>query len=174
MTPGRFDFCPLCGNGLEERLPDNEDKVRRTCTSCGYIHYENPTPAAGVILIEDKSVLLVKRKFEPKAGLWTLPAGFVETGEDVGACAVREAKEETNLDVELIRLFGVYSAFDDPRAAVVLILYLCRRVGGELKCGDDASDARYFDLDRLTDEIAFRAHRHALRDIRKQVAEGLL
>ncbi len=174
MSAGSFEFCPLCGNGLEKRRPENEDRIRKVCHACGYIHYENPTPAAGVVVIENDRVLLVKRKFEPRAGLWTLPAGFVESGEDVDACAVREAKEETNLDVEVIRLFNVYSAFDDPRASVVLILYLCRSTGGELRCGDDASDARYFELERLPDGIAFRAHRAALRDIATQHAEGLL
>ncbi len=174
MSAGAFEFCPLCGSTLEDRVPANEDRTRRVCTSCSYIHYENPAAAAGVIVIEDGGVLLVKRKYEPKAGLWTLPAGFVESGEEVGACAVREAKEETNLDVEITRIFNVYSAFDDPRAAVVLILYLCRSTGGELRCGDDASDARYFDLDALPEDIAFRAHRNALDDIRKQHAAGLL
>jgi 8-oxo-dGTP diphosphatase len=86
---------------------------------------------------------------------------------------VREAKEETNLDVELIRLFNVYSAFDDPRTAVVLIIYLGRRVDGQLRCGDDASDAQYFDLNALPD-IAFRAHRQALRDIKEQYDKGML
>ncbi|MFQ5510724.1 MAG: NUDIX hydrolase [Candidatus Krumholzibacteriia bacterium] len=174
MSVRPFEFCPLCGRGLVERMPENEDRVRRVCDSCGYVHYENPTPAAGVIVVEDGRVLLVKRKYEPKAGLWTLPAGFVESGEDAGACAVREAKEETNLDVEVVRLFDVYSALDDPRATVVLILYLCRRTGGELACGDDAVDARFFALDSLPDGIAFRAHRNALRDIQAQAAEGRL
>jgi ADP-ribose pyrophosphatase YjhB (NUDIX family) len=174
MSGRSFEFCPLCGNDLEERRPENEDRTRKVCQACGYIHYDNPTPAAGVIVIEGNKVLLVKRKFDPRAGLWTLPAGFVESGEDVDACAVREVKEETNLDVEVIRLFNVYSALDDPRASVVLILYLCRSTGGELRCGDDASDARYFELDGLPDGIAFRAHRNALRDIRTQFAQGRL
>jgi 8-oxo-dGTP diphosphatase len=123
-------------------------------------------------------VLLVKRKFEPRVGMWTLPAGFMEADEDAVSCAIREAKEETNLDVEVIRLFDVYAAFDDPRTAVVLVLYLVRRsrsgAGGELKCGDDASDAQYFDLNDLPEAIAFRAHRSALADIKKQYAAGLL
>ena len=77
-------------------------------------------------------------------------------------------------DVEIIRLFDVYSAFDDPRAAVVLLLYIVRRRGGELECGDDASDARYFDLNGLPESIAFRAHRSALAEIKKQHAAGML
>jgi ADP-ribose pyrophosphatase YjhB (NUDIX family) len=168
MTNHAFEFCPLCASRLEERIVELEQKVRRVCPSCGFVHYDNPTPAAGVILLDNEHLLLVKRKYEPKVGMWTLPAGFVETGEDVGACAIRETKEETNLDVELIRLFGVYSAFDDPRAAVILILYLGKQIGGTLQCGDDASDARFFALEGLPDNIAFRAHRQALADIKRQ------
>jgi len=120
-------------------------------------------------------VLLVKRKFEPRVGMWTLPAGFVEAGEDAASCAIREMKEETNLDVELVRLFNVYSAFDDPRNTVVLILYLGKRTGGDLECGDDASDAQYFDVSDVPEKIiAFKAHKNALSDIKKQFVEGLL
>lgn len=174
MTGAANLFCLRCGNALEARTVELEDKVRSVCPSCGYIHYDNPTPAAGVILVEDGRVLLVQRKYKPKVGMWTLPAGFVERGEQVDVCAVREAKEETNLDVEVSRLFNVYSAFDDPRAAVVLILYVVRRVGGTLQCGDDASDAQFFALDALPDDIAFRAHVRALADIKAQCDGGTL
>jgi 8-oxo-dGTP diphosphatase len=172
MMGKTYAFCPLCGSELAEKTVDH--RTRRVCSSCEFIHYRNPVPAAGIILVEDGRVLLVKRRFEPRTGMWTLPAGFIEADEDPGTCAVREAKEETDLDVEVVRLFDVYSAFDDPRTAVVLVLYLVRRVSGELKCGDDASAARYFDLDDLPEEIAFRAHRSALADIKKQFAAGLI
>lgn len=169
-----FRHCPVCGSRLEERNVPLEDKVRHVCPACDFIHYNNPTPAAGVILLDGKRVLLVERKYDPRAGLWTLPAGFVESGEDASECAVREAREETNLDVEIVRLFDVYSAFDDPRASVILILYLVRRLGGELQCGDDASDARFFDLDEIPAGIAFKAHERALADILRMSAKGLI
>jgi ADP-ribose pyrophosphatase YjhB (NUDIX family) len=172
MIGKAYNFCPLCGNRLVER--ELEHQTRMVCSSCEFVHYRNPVPASGVILVENRGVLLVKRKFEPRVGMWTLPAGFVEAGEDAPSCAIREMKEETNLDVDLARLFNVYSAFDDPRTAVVLILYVGRRTGGELRCGDDASEARFFELNGLPAEIAFLAHRMALSDIHKQYAAGLL
>jgi ADP-ribose pyrophosphatase YjhB (NUDIX family) len=172
MMGKTYSFCPLCGSELIQK--DVDHRKRKVCSSCEFVHYQNPVPAAGVILVEDGRVLLVERKFEPRVGMWTLPAGFMEADEDAATCAVREAKEETNLDVEVSRLFDVYSAFDDPRTAVVLVLYLVRRKGGELKCGDDASDARYFGLNDLPESIAFHAHRSALADIKKQYAAGLL
>ena len=174
MIGRTFRYCPLCSAELAERHIDLENKVRSACTSCDFIYYQNPTPAAGVVVVEAGNILLVKRKFEPRAGLWTLPAGFVESGERVDECAVREAKEETNIDVSVRRLFNVYSALDDPRAAVVLVLYLCRRTGGELRPGDDAIEAEFFPLDGLPAEIAFKAHQHALRDILQAAADGKL
>jgi len=172
MSGQAYIFCPLCGARLVER--EVEHRIRMVCSSCEFVHYCNPVPAAGVILIENNGVLLVRRKFEPRAGMWTLPAGFVEAREDAPSCAVREMKEETNLDVDLTRLFNVYSAFDDPRTAVVLILYVARRTGGELRCGDDASEAKFFELRALPAEIAFLAHRMALSDVYKQYEAGLL
>jgi ADP-ribose pyrophosphatase YjhB (NUDIX family) len=144
-----------------------DGRVRAVCGRCGYVAYRNPVPAAGVIVVEDDEVLMVRRKLDPRQGMWTLPAGFVEYDEHVADCAVRETKEETNLDVELIRLFGVYMAMDDPRVRVVLLLYLGKRVGGDIRPGDDASEARFFPLDRTPAEIAFKAHEQALSDVRR-------
>ena len=174
MMGKTYKFCPLCGGGLVERFVELEGKTRRVCDTCDFIYYQNPTPAAGVVVLDGERVLLVKRKYEPRAGLWTLPAGFVEAGEDAGECAARETKEETNLDVEIVRVFNVYSAFDDPRTAVVLIMYLARRIAGDVKPGDDASEAGFYALDEMPGDIAFRAHRNALADIKQQLGEGLL
>ena len=111
-----YHYCPRCGGRLEIRVQDGRD--RQVCSECGYVFYQNPAPAVGVIIVENNEVLLVQRKFEPRKGGWTLPAGFVEYDEFVEDCAVRELKEETNLDVELTGLFGAYSAMDDPRVRV--------------------------------------------------------
>lgn len=142
-----------------------EDRVRAVCDRCGFVAYRNPAPAAGVVLVESGSVLLVQRRFEPRQGMWTLPAGFVEYDEHVEECAVRETREETGLEVELEGLFGAYMAMDDPRVRVVLLLYRARRTGGVLAAGDDAIDARFFPLGGTPGEIAFRAHEQALADL---------
>ena len=159
-------FCARCGGPMAMRRVD--DRVRATCDRCGFVAYRNPAPAAGVILVEAGAVLLVQRKFEPRAGLWTLPAGFVEYDEHVADCAVRETREETNLEVVIEGLFGAYMAMDDPRVRVVLLLYRCRRVGGDLRAGDDASDARFFPIHATPKEIAFKAHEQALEDLRRE------
>ena len=164
MSGGEAQFCARCGGPMTLRRVD--DRERAVCERCGFVAYRNPAPAAGVMVVEAGKVLLVQRKFEPRAGLWTLPAGFVEYDEHVEACAVRETREETGLEVELDGLFGAYMAMDDPRVQVVLLLYRAHRVGGTLKAGDDAADARFFAIDAVPSDIAFRAHEQALADLR--------
>jgi len=132
------------------------------------VFYQNPTPAVAVILLKADQVLLVKRKYEPKAGDWSLPAGFLEYDETVEETARREAKEETGLDIALDGIFGVYSGFEDPRAQVLLVVYRGTIVGGELKAGDDAEEARFFALKELPGNIAFLTHRQVLNQLRQE------
>lgn len=143
---------------------------RPACSSCGYVHYQNPAPAAGAIVFDQGRLLLVKRAHEPYVGKWTIPAGFIEWGEAPEETAVRELKEETNLDVRLDGLFHVYSGDDDPRTLAILVLYFADNTGGELKAGDDAAEACWFAHDELPsdDEIAFESHRQAIAKLRAE------
>ena len=154
-----YKFCSKCGGNLEERLIDH--KRRLYCPACGFVQYFNPVPATAVTIIHDGKILLVQRAVEPKKGLWSLPAGFLEVDETVEQCAVREVKEETNLDAELTALLAVYSVFDDPRYVCLLVVYSGKILGGELKCGDDASGAKFFPPSALP-EIAWNVHRRAI------------
>lgn len=160
--PNRPHFCLQCGAALVPR--DDRGHPRPTCPECGWIYYRNPAPAAGVILPGRDGVLLVKRRWAPAVGAWCLPAGFMEYGETPEHCAVRELKEETGLEAALTGLFGVYAGFDDPRVRAVLILYTAERTGGRLRPGDDATETRWYPLDRLPRRIAFAAHRRALEE----------
>lgn len=94
-----------------------------------------------------------------------MPSGFQEWEEDIRTCARREALEETGLEVELNRLVGVYSAFDDPRHNALLVAFAGRVTGGELQAGDDAAEARWFPLDAPPEGIAWACHRQALADL---------
>ncbi len=167
-----FKFCPWCGSPLESRVLDGAE--RSACTSCEYIWYKNPIPATGAIIVDDNRLLLVKRKYPPAVGDWCIPAGFMEYNESPVECCVREVKEETGLDIRIDRLFWSYKAGDDPRSMVVLILYLATVIDGELIPGDDALETKYFDLDRLPSNIAFSAHRRAIRDLKKYLERGQL
>ncbi|MBI1797372.1 MAG: NUDIX hydrolase [Candidatus Eisenbacteria bacterium] len=159
---GHARHCPRCGTRLVRR--DDHGRPRPTCPACGFIHYRNPAPAAGVILAGRAGVLMVRRRYDPAAGAWCLPAGFMEYGETPERCAVRELREETGVKARLTGLFGVYAGLDDPRVRSVLILYTAERVAGRVAPGDDAIEARYFGLARLPRRIAFASHRTALAE----------
>ena len=164
MSPFEPTYCPRCATRLDER--SEHGTMRPTCPACDYIWYRNPVPAAGVLIVDEGRVLLVKRKFAPRAGAWCIPAGFMESGETPEQTAVRELREETGLDGRLVGLFDVYAGFDDPRVRAVLILYTATVEGGELSPGDDAIEAAWFPLDALPADIAFQAHREALAALR--------
>lgn len=152
-------FCSRCGGKLTTKVI--EDRERHYCPACGFVQYVNPVPAAAVTIIRDGGILLVQRGVEPRKGLWSLPAGFLEIDETVEECALREVKEETNLDVQLTGLLATYSVFDDPRYVCLLVVYTGKIVGGQLQCGDDASDAQFFPQSALP-ELAFKVHRRAI------------
>lgn len=118
-----------------------------------------------VILYEDDFIVLIKRKYDPYKDSWALPGGFVELGETVESAVVREAKEETGLEVEIINLVGVYSDPErDPRGHTVTVCYLTKKIGGNLRADTDASSAQYFKKDEILKlKLAFD-HDIILRD----------
>lgn len=122
----------------------------------------NPAPAAGVLLLDDSGrVLLVKRRFDPFAGLWVIPSGYIEYDEDIARTAVRELQEEAGIIVELDGVHAVESCFDDPRGNTVLVVYDGHITGGTLKAGDDAEEAGFFAMDKLP-PIAFDCQKKIL------------
>ncbi|MFH0884956.1 MAG: NUDIX hydrolase [Candidatus Micrarchaeota archaeon] len=105
--------------------------------------------ACDMILVENGKILLIRRGAEPFKGQWAVPGGRIEDGETAEECARREMKEETGLDVEILKLTGIYSdPKRDPRG-IIAAAYLVRRVGGAVKGGDDAAEAKWFELGRL-------------------------
>lgn len=156
-----YKKCPKCGHELIIRFQDGRD--RKVCEKCGFIYYKNPTPAAAVVLVENDQVLLVKRKYEPKAGYWSLPAGFVEYDETPEQAAVRETKEETGITTSIHKLLDVTGTCDDHNSNIVLVIYEVKKLGGILRPGDDAIDAKFFRLDQIPENMAFSSHREVLK-----------
>ncbi|HIH76056.1 MAG TPA: NUDIX hydrolase [Methanomassiliicoccales archaeon] len=127
--------------------------------------WKNPSLTCDGLVLRKGKVLLVKRGREPFRGCHALPGGFVEYGESAEDCVVREIREETGLDTEVLQLVGVYSEMGrDPRGHFVTLLYLLREKGGALKPGDDADSAEFFALSDLPD-LAF--------DHGKMIADGI-
>ena len=117
-----------------------------------------------VVVETEKGIVLVRRGREPFKGWWAIPGGIVEGDEEVEEAAAREVFEETGLQISDLRLLGVYSKPDrDPRGRFISIAFLARRVGGELRGGDDASCAREFPLEKIPSKMAFD-HAEMIRD----------
>ena len=170
-APEEFLYCPKCASGLKTRFVG--DKLRRSCPSCNYIHYTDPKVGVGILVKSDGKVLLVKRGMNPEIGKWSIPAGFLDYGEDPQVTAVREVLEETNLRVKITGLVDVYY---NPEAqsqggASIFILYKAELLDGELRAGDDAEEAAFFELSSIPD-LAFYSTKEAINQWRaaEQVA----
>jgi ADP-ribose pyrophosphatase YjhB (NUDIX family) len=163
-------YCLECGTALVARL--QEDRYRPSCPNCGFIHYHDPKVAVAVILGDDHSVLLGKRRIDPGSGLWSFPAGYVNRGEVLEEAAVREVLEELGVAVRLTGLVGVYSERGSP---VVLVVYAGEVDAGEpAPDGHEVSEVRRFPLEELPDGLAFPHDRRVLADWKRARRTGSL
>jgi 8-oxo-dGTP diphosphatase len=155
-------YCQACGNKLELKN-DREGKLRAICPSCGFILYKNPIPAVAIFVQNEANhILLVKRLFEPRAGMWALPSGYIEINMSPEENAIAEMKEETGLDGEVDHCIGWFYGYSPIYLRTLSIGFRMNVTGGKLQAGDDAVDARFFSLDDLP-PIAFDAHRHFIK-----------
>ena len=136
-------YCVICGNKLVEQQVTND--LRPYCSRCDKIVYVDPKVAVVVLIIKNNSLLLVKRDIEPHFGKWSFPSGYVDRGEMVENAAIREVNEETNLDIRLDSLQGVYSG----NGPVVLIVYQASPISPKASKGEEVSAVGWFDLDDL-------------------------
>lgn len=163
-----YAFCPMCGGQLEARSVKMNEPERLVCSRCGFIFYLDPKVAVGTIITDPQQhIVLVRRAIQPGYGKWVFPGGFVDRGEEVHVAAVREAREETGLDIALERLLNVYSY----RGSVpVIIVYTARIIGGCLACDDEGLEARFFPPDTIPwDELAFPSTLEALKQFLAEI-----
>ena len=158
-----YRFCPVCGGGLEMRLVKAGEPDRPVCSACGYVVYLDPKVAVGTIIRNDVGqIALVRRSIEPGYGKWVFPGGYVDRGEPPKVAALREAKEEANLD---IRIDGLINLYAYTGVIPIIIVYAATFMNGEIRADDESLDAAWFDVaDIPWDELAFRSTRDALRD----------
>ncbi len=157
-----YQYCPVCSAELIKKALDKI--IRMVCNVCGFVYYQNPVPAAAVLIEKEGKILLVQRKFKPFALDWSLPSGFIEYDETPEGCATRETQEETGLKIKINRLFNIYLAQDDPRTHVILIVYIGEILQGKLKAGDDAQEVQFFSPAEIPANMAFTAHKRALKE----------
>jgi ADP-ribose pyrophosphatase YjhB (NUDIX family) len=133
-------FCPACGSTLDWRRPEGDERERHVCPACGRVHYQNPKIVVGsVCTLGDDRLLLCRRAIPPRAGFWTIPAGYLELGETAEEGARREAWEEARARIELEGLLAVYSV---ARIDQVQLLYRARLLDAAVEPGPESLEVR--------------------------------
>ena len=154
-------FCSACGARVEQRVPPGDNLPRHVCTDCGVIHYENPKMVVGCIPEWQNSILLCRRAIEPRHGLWTVPAGFMENAETTAEGAMRETLEEANAKVEIL---GLYALFNIPHINQVYMLFRARLLDLDFSAGAETLETRLFAEDEIPwDQFAFVTVRRTLK-----------
>jgi ADP-ribose pyrophosphatase YjhB (NUDIX family) len=163
MNPhDRMKFCSECGSpDVAWRIPDGDSVPREVCGACGAIHYRNPKVVVGCLATWEDRVLLCRRAIEPRHGLWTLPAGFMENGETLAAGAARETIEEARARVDVGELYTVISL---PQISQVYVMFRSRLLDLDFGPGPESLEVRLFHEDEIPwDRIAFRTIARTLR-----------
>ena len=157
----RFHHCSACGGAVAYKVPADDNRERATCTVCHLIHYQNPINVVGTLPVWEDQVLLCKRNIEPRYGMWTLPAGFLELGETTAEGAVRETVEEAGARIELQ---GLYTVLNVVRVGQVHFFYRAKLLDTQFDPGPETIEARLFHEHEIPwDEIAFRTVRETLK-----------
>ncbi len=148
-------YCNLCGHTVSLRIPENDDRERHVCDSCGEIHYLNPRIIVCSLPCYEDKVLLCKRAIEPRYGLWTLPGGFMENGESTLEAAIRETREEANAKIDNLEL---YSLFNVVHINQVHLFFRARLQNLDFSAGSESLEVALFKYDEVPwDKMAFAA-----------------
>ena len=165
-----MNYCTHCGGPLRLEVPAGDDRPRHCCPVCGRIHYRNPKMVVGCIPQWQGQILLCLRAIEPRAGLWTLPAGFLENNETVSEGAQREVMEETHASVHDLKPYGLY---DIPHISQIYLFFRARLDNKSFEPTHESRDVRLFREDdipwaQLAFPVVEKTLRHFLRDRREE------
>ncbi len=148
-----MNYCTQCGAKVELRIPEGDTHLRHVCPQCGEIHYLNPKLVIGCIAEWEDRILLCRRAIEPRYGLWTLPAGFMENGESTIQAALRETFEEACARVRIEQLFALVNI---PHISQVHLFYRGRMLDTDFGAGEESLETTLFTESQIPwDELAF-------------------
>jgi ADP-ribose pyrophosphatase YjhB (NUDIX family) len=154
-------FCAQCGCLVTLRVPPDDDRLRHVCDECGSVFYNNPKIVAGCIPEWEGKLLICRRAIEPRYGLWTLPAGFMELEETTAEAAARETLEEANARVVIDGLFGL---FNIPHINQVYLIYRAQLIDGLCGAGRESLEVRLVEEEAVPwTELAFPVMGQVLR-----------
>jgi ADP-ribose pyrophosphatase YjhB (NUDIX family) len=155
-----MNYCSQCGHELVVKMPPGDHLPRHVCERCGAIHYQNPKLVVGCLCEWQDKVLLCRRAIEPRAGFWTLPAGFMENGETVEHGAARETREEALAEVDALAPLALVNV---PHVDQVHLMFRGRLRDGRFGAGAETLEAAlYNEKDIPWVEIAFPSIRYTL------------
>ena len=160
-----MNYCSACGEKVSFVVPEGDNRLRYVCGSCQTIHYENPKIVTGCIAQWQDKILLCKRAIEPRHGLWTLPAGFMENKETNMQGAARETAEEANARVENMRLFCVFSI---AHINQVYTMYRGDLVDGQASAGEESLEVGWFDEKLVFDLVEHPVNRERIKKLLQQ------
>ena len=156
---------------FQRKIPPGDTHPRLVCADCGFIHYENPKVVVGSVCEWSDRLLLCRRSIEPRAGYWTIPAGYMEARETTVEGARREAWEEAHARIEIDSLLGVYNI---PRISQVQLIYRAHLVAPDVEAGEETTEVALFEWDAIPwDELAFPSVRWALRHYREVAGQAV-
>ena len=160
FQPRSIRHCKACGAATRYTVPADDNRERAVCTVCALVHYENPLNVVGTVPVWGEQVLLCRRNIEPRHGLWTLPAGFLELGESTADGAIRETVEEAGAHIELE---GLYTVLNVVRVGQLHLFYRARLLDTAFAPGPETIEAQLFDEASVPwDALAFRTVRETL------------
>ncbi len=164
----RYKFCPHCGGKLSIKETNSLSQLK--CIDCSEIFFQNPAVGVAAILIKDKKILLGRRNIS-YSNMWCIPCGYVEYYEDVREAAVREFKEETNLDIKLGPVFNIHSNFHNPLQYTVGIWFLVEEYNGNMKPDDDIDMLKLLSTKDIKDkniELAFPTDKLIISELKEK------
>ena len=165
-----MNHCSHCGELLTRAVPPGDDRERHICPACGRIHYRNPRMVVGCIPLWKERLLLCRRAIEPRHGTWTIPAGYLETGESVEEGARREMMEEARATAETLQPYGLYNIRQVSQVYLIFIASLASQVFG---AGEETIEARLFDEDEIPwDDLSFPVVETTLKHFFEDVKRG--